>query len=133
MFSFRIKPATFVAGSYIKKRNTENDRTEVLLGITNPTSETCFELLMSSDMAWRITHLVHVRLLFLLICLTQTNFQHPVLRKNVRLSLLTEQENEYDLVLRRASLHAFDYFDKCVTGFKVGNIMGWRSTFLNHQ
>ena len=45
------------------ERITEKDRTEMSLGITSATHEIYSEVLMSSVMAWRITHLIHVLLL----------------------------------------------------------------------
>ena len=68
---------------FIKKRTTDNDSTKVLLGMTNPWFELCFDCLMSIDMARRNIHPVYVRPFIFSVGLTPINFQHLVSRIKV--------------------------------------------------
>ena len=65
---------------FIKKRTTDNNSTKVLLGMTNPWFELCFDYLMSTDMARRNIHPVYLRPFVFSVGLTPINFQHLVSR-----------------------------------------------------
>ena len=75
-----------VTGSFIWSRIKEKGKTEKSLGITSATHEICFEVLMPSVMAWRKTHLVHFRILFLFLSDTDPSPASNLREKNIPLN-----------------------------------------------